>query len=180
MVIPGNRANVLEIVSRHWRVHSTLATRAFYIFEKAVSVQEHPALGFSVQILSRKDLSNTRAGGSAGMGRRPGSRARLSCSDKSEREEAIREKNTGFLDSRKSQGHLISKRRRLVLKQEGFVEEESCKSSRTSPNSNPFTYCVHVTIRFYPWNSFQYFIYLNQASEYRLRKGCPVAGLVAP
>ena len=28
MVIPGNRANVLEIVSRHWRVHSTLATRA--------------------------------------------------------------------------------------------------------------------------------------------------------
>lgn len=110
MVIPGNQANVLEIVSKHWRVHSTLGTRAFCIFEKALSVQEHPALGFSVQILSRKDLSNTHAGGSAGMGRWPGSRARLSCSDKSDREEAIREKNTGFLDSRKSQGHLISER----------------------------------------------------------------------
>lgn len=110
MVIPGNRANVLEIVSKHWQVHGTLATRAFCIFEKAVSVQKHPALGFSVQILSRKDLSNTLAGGSAGMGRQPGSRARLSCSDKSEREEAIREENTGFLDSRKRQGHLISER----------------------------------------------------------------------
>lgn len=110
MVIPGNQANVLEIVSKHWRVHSTGNSSLLHIWKSTVCARA-PALGFSVQILSRErsqqhPCRRVSRDGKAARKLRRGYPALISLTEK----EAIREKNTGFLDSRKSQGHLTSER----------------------------------------------------------------------
>lgn len=150
MVIPGNQANVLEIVSKHWRVHSTLATRAFCIFEKNVLCKSIQLWVLVCRFFPGKISATPMQEGQQDGKHR--SRAWLSCSDKSDREKRYkRKKKHGLPGFKEKSGPFnLRKTRRLVLKQEGFVEEESWKSSRISPNSSPLHIGVHVTIRFYP------------------------------
>lgn len=64
----------------------------------------HPALGFSLQILSRKGLSNTSEGESAVMEDCQEAEQQLSCPDKSMLEELIGEEKYGLPEFKEKSG----------------------------------------------------------------------------